>query len=65
MEEEVVEEKVEGTHVEWLRGFLGNQGAGAIMDMPWDPAVLEGPHPPGLATRLLSPRRLCFGLSVL
>ena len=53
VEVEVVEEKVEGTGMAWLRGFLENQGAGAIMNMTWDPTVLKGPQ--GLDTPLLLP----------
>ena len=52
---EVVEEKVEGTGMAWWRGFSGNRGAGAIMDMPWDAAVPAGPHPLGLDNPLLLP----------
>ena len=41
----VVEEKAVGLG-QWLRGFLGTREAGAIRDLPWDPAILAGPHPP-------------------
>ena len=53
--EELVEDKVQGTGMAWLRGFLGNRGAGAIMDMPWDPSVVAEPHPLGLDVPLLPP----------
>ena len=49
---EEVEEKVTGAG-EWLRVFLGGRAFGAIMDLPWDPAVLAGPHPPNLNHSLL------------
>ena len=32
---------------------MGSRDAGAIQDLPWDPAVLTGPHPPNLDTPLL------------
>ena len=32
---------------------MGSRDAGAIEDLPWDPAVLAGPHPPNLDTPLL------------
>ena len=32
---------------------MGSRDAGAIQDLPWDPAVLAGPHPPNLDTPLL------------
>ena len=37
----------------WLRGLMGSRAAGALLDLPWDPPVLGGPHPPNLDTRLL------------
>ena len=39
-----------------LRGFLGGRTEGAIMDLPWDLAVLAAPHPPNLDHPLLVPR---------
>ena len=38
---------------QWLRGLMGSRAAGAIQDLPWDPAVLAGHHPPNLDTPLL------------
>ena len=32
---------------------MGSRDAGAIQDLPWDPSVLAGPHPPTLDTPLL------------
>ena len=32
---------------------MGSRAAGAIQDLPWDPAVLAGPLPPNLDTPLL------------
>ena len=32
---------------------MGSSAAGAIHDLPWDPAVLAGPNPPNLDTPLL------------
>ena len=32
---------------------MRSRAAGAIQDLPWDPAVLAGPHPPNLDTPLL------------
>ena len=32
---------------------MGLRDVGAILDLPWDPAVLAGPHPPNLDTPLL------------
>ena len=32
---------------------MGSRAAGALQDLPWDPAVLVGPHPPNLDTPLL------------
>ena len=56
MEEGMVKEEVEANVVvetpavgrvsEWLRTMMGSRHAGAIQDLPWDPAVLAGPHPP-------------------
>ena len=54
VEEKVVEEKVAGAG-QWLRGCLGSPTAGTIMDLPRDPAVLAGPHPPNLDQPLLVP----------
>ena len=56
MVEETVKEEVEkvvkGKAVvggQWLRVFLGTRDAGAIHDLPWDPAVVACPHPPNFA----------------
>ena len=38
---------------DWLMGLMGTRAAGALQDLPWDPAVLAGPHPPNLDTPLL------------
>ena len=38
---------------QWLRGTMGSRDAGALQDVPWDRAVLAGPHPPNLDTPLL------------
>ena len=38
---------------QWLREMVGSRDAGALQDVPWDPAVLAGPHPPNLDTPLL------------
>ena len=32
---------------------MGSRDVGAVQDLPWDPAVLAGPHPPNLDTPLL------------
>ena len=32
---------------------MGSRAARALQDLPWDPAVLAGPHPPTLDTPLL------------
>ena len=32
---------------------MGSRDAGAIQDLPWDPAVLASPHPPNLDSPLL------------
>ena len=54
VEEKVVEEKaVVGG--QWLRVFFGSRNAGAIQDLPWDPAILAGPHRPNLDHPLLVP----------
>ena len=65
MEEAIVKEEEEETKVveaapaggggvsKWLRGLMGSRAAGAIQDLPWDPAVLAGPHPPNLDTPVL------------
>ena len=61
VEEIVVEEKVEGMGMgksgvfDWLREFLVHRVAGAILDLPWDCAVLDDPHPLGMDTPLLLP----------
>ena len=52
VEEKVVERKLTGAG-QWLRGFLGDWTAKAIMELPWDPAVLAGPQPPNLDHPLL------------
>ena len=44
----VVEDNVTGGGGGWPRTLLGGQLAAAIMDLPWDPADLAGPHPPNL-----------------
>ena len=44
MDEEV--EEVGERVKDWLIGFLGSREAGSIMDLPWDPAVLDAPPPP-------------------
>ena len=38
---------------DWRRGLMGSRAAGTLQDLPWDPAVLAGPHPPNMDTRLL------------
>ena len=38
---------------QWLGGLMGSRDAGAIQNLPWDPAVRVGPHPPNLDTPLL------------
>ena len=38
---------------DWLRGLMGSRAAGALQDLPWDPAVLAGPHPPNMDAPLL------------
>ena len=65
MEEEMVKEQEEAKVVvatpagggggwsQWLREMVGSRDAGALQDLPWDPAVLAGPHPPTLDTPLL------------
>ena len=32
---------------------MGSRAAGALQDLPWDPAVLASPHPPNMDTPLL------------
>ena len=66
VEEKVVEEKGEVTG-SWLRTFLGNRAAGAIMDMPCPGTPPSGlaPTPPPSTTPFSYPRRVRFGLSVL
>ena len=54
---QVVTEKVQITSMAWLRGLLGNRDTRAIMDMPWDPAIMAGPRTPGLDQPLLTPQR--------
>ena len=45
---------------------MGSRAAGAIQDLPWDPAVLAGPHPPNLDTPLLvAPESLVWTLRFL
>ena len=63
MEEEIVKEKEEAKVVvatpaagglsQWLRGMMGSRDTGGLQDLPWDPAILAGPHPPNLDTPLL------------
>ena len=64
MEEGIVKEEVEAKVVvetpargggggQWLKGMMGSRNAGALQDLPWDPPVLAGPHPPNLDTPLL------------
>ena len=63
MEEEIVKEEEEAKVVvaapagggvsQWLGGLMGSRDAGAIQNLPWDPAVLVGTHPPNLDTPLL------------
>ena len=36
-----------------LKGVMGSRDAGALHDLPWDPASLAGPHPPDMDTPLL------------
>ena len=59
MVEETVEEEVEAKVVvetavggggggQWLRYLLRSRDAGAIQDLPWDPAILAGPQPPNV-----------------
>ena len=64
MVEETVKEEVEAKVVVetavgggggWLRFFGGSRDAGVIQDLPWDPAVVAGPHPPNLDHPLLVP----------
>ena len=52
-----VEEKVVVVVVggQWLTVFWGMRDAGAIQDLPWDPAVLAGPQSPNLDHPLLVP----------
>ena len=49
----VVETPVGGGVSQLLRLLMGSRDAGAIQDLPWDPASLAGPHPPNLDTPLL------------
>ena len=58
LKEEVEAKVVVGTPAgggvsQWLRGMMGSRDAGAIQDLPWDPAVLARPPPPNLDTPLL------------
>ena len=48
---------------QWLRGMMGSRDAGALQYLPWNPAVLAGPHPPNLDTPSSSPRGVRYGLS--
>ena len=48
---------------DWLRGLMGSRAAWALQDLPWDPAVLAGPHPPNMDTPSSSPRSVRYGLS--
>ena len=53
-ETKVVEAAPEGGGTsDGLRGLMGSRAAGALQDLPWDPAVLGGPHPPNMDTPLL------------
>ena len=52
--EKVLEEKAVGAG-QWRRVFGGAREAGSIQDLPLDPAVLAGPHPPNLDTPLFAP----------
>ena len=54
VEEKVVEEKAVGAG-QWLRVFWGTKEGGAIQHLPWDPAVLAGPHHRNLDHPLLVP----------
>ena len=38
---------------QWLKVMMGLRDARAIQDLPWDPAVLVGPHPSNQVTPLL------------
>ena len=38
---------------DWLRGLMRSRASGALQDLPWDPAVPAGPHPPNMDTPLL------------
>ena len=38
---------------DWLRGWMGSRAAGALQDLPWDPAILAGHHPPNMDSPLL------------
>ena len=64
VEEKVVEEKAVWGGGGGQRVLWGTRDAGAIHDLPWDLAILAGPHPPNLDHPLLVPRRVRFGLSV-
>ena len=58
VEEKLAVEKavcVSGGGGGWLRVFLGTRDAGAIHNLPWDAAVLAGPHPPNLHHPFLVP----------
>ena len=46
----VVETPARGGASGWLKGLMGSRDAGALYDLPWDPAVLAGPHPRNLDT---------------
>ena len=49
----VVETPARGGVSQWLRGLMGSRDAGALQDLPWDPAFVAGPHLPNLDTPLL------------
>ena len=65
MEEGIVKEEEEAKVVvaapggggvsQWLRGLMESRDAGAIQALPWDLAVLAGPHPPNLDTHRVAP----------
>ena len=45
---------------------MGSRDAGAIQDLPWDPAILAGPHPPNVDTPLfVAPESPVFTLRFL
>ena len=75
MEEGIVKEEEEAKLVvaapagggggvsQWLRGLMGLRDAGAIQDLPWDPAVLVDPTPQTCTPPSSSPRRVRYRLS--